>query len=268
MKKKIKKTLIIISAVIGTILLISLAYFLMAGEKSESLLGINGFYDSNKNLINPSLSVIGSIEGVKYITLKITVNNKDTIPLTFDVLSITPLEIASVKPANSLNILAGKTDFWTTGLIDVEPYEGKTQEFCVNVTSQKRPSLRESSSVSGCISIKIDPNPSGSFDISLISSVGEGDINPGCSENWVCSDWSTCSVNVQTRVCTDSNNCETALNKPLESQACTLITECNSANVGIRKCYSPIKYQTCLASGSWSGILSCTNTCTGQGVCS
>lgn len=45
-------------------------------------------------------------------------------------------------------------------------------------------------------------------------------IQPTCTENWSCTDWSTCSNNQQTRTCTDANNCGTIASKPVESQNC------------------------------------------------
>lgn len=42
-----------------------------------------------------------------------------------------------------------------------------------------------------------------------------------CTEDWVCSDWSSCSEGQQTRVCTDQNSCGTENDKPDESQTCT-----------------------------------------------
>jgi hypothetical protein len=44
---------------------------------------------------------------------------------------------------------------------------------------------------------------------------------PTCEENWVCDGWTTCSNGLQTRICTDSNSCETTLNQPVTSQSCT-----------------------------------------------
>jgi len=265
MKKKNIKYLWII----GIIAVISIVgYFVFIQGTPTNLVEVDGLYDANQNLIKSGLSVIGGVEGVKYITLKITIENKDSVSLNLKVKDMTPIEILSSKPANILTVNSGDTGSWVTGLIDVEPYEGKIQEFCVTVESEKIPALRESSEVSGCISIQVDPNPVGSFDISLNSNIGESAINPGCTESWDCSAFGTCSNSIQTRTCTDINNCGTALSKPSEQQTCVLITECNTANVGIRKCYSATKYQTCLASGSWSGILSCTNACTGQGICS
>jgi len=48
----------------------------------------------------------------------------------------------------------------------------------------------------------------------------EGGSPPNCTENWQCSDWSVCSNNIQTRTCTDANNCGTQNNKPGTNRSC------------------------------------------------
>jgi len=45
-------------------------------------------------------------------------------------------------------------------------------------------------------------------------------IIQGCQEKWTCTKWSECVNGVQTRTCTDENNCGTDLYKPFESQPC------------------------------------------------
>lgn len=45
---------------------------------------------------------------------------------------------------------------------------------------------------------------------------------PSCTESWSCSSWSACSNNLQTRACSDSNNCGTQNNKPPELQSCAV----------------------------------------------
>lgn len=45
---------------------------------------------------------------------------------------------------------------------------------------------------------------------------------PGCTPNWTCTSWSTCSSGTQTRTCTDSNNCGTATGQPALSQSCSV----------------------------------------------
>ncbi len=49
-------------------------------------------------------------------------------------------------------------------------------------------------------------------------------LERGCTENWTCTTWSACAGGTQTRTCTDSNNCGTIVNKPTESQSCTIGT--------------------------------------------
>jgi len=47
-------------------------------------------------------------------------------------------------------------------------------------------------------------------------------ITTSCTENWSCSDWSTCkSDGTQTRTCIDTNDCGTTKNKPPILQTCT-----------------------------------------------
>ena len=52
-----------------------------------------------------------------------------------------------------------------------------------------------------------------------------------CIENWSCMDWSACEGGVQTRTCTDLNNCGTEESKPPESQLCT-VEPVTGPNVG------------------------------------
>lgn len=53
-------------------------------------------------------------------------------------------------------------------------------------------------------------------------------INPdeNCVESWECSAWSECINEEQIRNCTETNQCETELNKPSELQSCE--EECES----------------------------------------
>ncbi len=52
--------------------------------------------------------------------------------------------------------------------------------------------------------------------------LGRFDLEIGCIESWQCSGWSSCVNNVQTRVCSDQNNCGTFINKPEGSKGCTV----------------------------------------------
>ncbi len=72
------------------------------------------------------------------------------------------------------------------------------------------------------------------------SGAGQGQVTqPICAPNWECSTWSECNwwecstwsgcaqfgrqtrQTMQTRICTDKNNCGVTANKPTESQSCT-----------------------------------------------
>ena len=49
-----------------------------------------------------------------------------------------------------------------------------------------------------------------------------------CEENWKCSNWSDCYITrIETRSCTDINNCNTTYNKPSIVQKCTFIPTCH-----------------------------------------
>jgi len=51
-------------------------------------------------------------------------------------------------------------------------------------------------------------------------------VDPGaCVESWSCSEWSECIDKLQTRTCTDENDCGTTIYKPSESQECQSCVE-------------------------------------------
>jgi len=56
-------------------------------------------------------------------------------------------------------------------------------------------------------------------------SSGNWSSAPPCTENWYCSDWTTCSNSVQNRTCSDRNKCGTAKNMPITNQACVSCQE-------------------------------------------
>lgn len=59
----------------------------------------------------------------------------------------------------------------------------------------------------------------------------DNDCATSCTENWTCAAWSACAGGVQTRTCTDSNNCGTTVNKPGEEQFC-VVTEIKNPFAG------------------------------------
>jgi len=85
---------------------------------------------------------------------------------------------------------------------------------------------------------------------------GSGRIST-CTPNWTCSEWSECIGNLQTRKCTDANNCGTGEGKPEETRPCPS-TPCIE---GSRACAGP-NVMECRG-GSWTKIETCPGGCAG-----
>jgi len=69
------------------------------------------------------------------------------------------------------------------------------------------------------ITIDKDSNSTGNV-IKEVEDIQQGEKE--CVSDWSCGSWSECSSSgMQTRICTDLNNCETNLDKPSEAQICT-----------------------------------------------
>ena len=59
-------------------------------------------------------------------------------------------------------------------------------------------------------------------DVYKITGLKHSGVKEGtCTESWTCTDWSSCSGKIQTRTCTDNNNCGTDDDKPDESKSCS-----------------------------------------------
>ncbi len=179
-------------------------------------------YDSNGKLIDTknTFSIVNNVPNVTFVSFGINVCNKDNLTLSFTTSSFTP---SSIKPTNTLTISPNQCSSFLTGLLNISSptYEGKTTNFCANVTSQAIPNQRNTRTVTACLSLTIlsdsisNPiNPN--FNVTVTGGAGVP-----CVENWNCGAWSVCSSGTQTRVCTDSNSCGTTGSKPLESQSCS-----------------------------------------------
>lgn len=72
-----------------------------------------------------------------------------------------------------------------------------------------------------------------------------------CQENWQCSSWGACPNDVQFRSCTDSNNCGTTFDKPLESRSCTSCQTQGQSCTSSSNCCSGLdcQYFQCVATG-------------------
>jgi len=89
---------------------------------------------------------------------------------------------------------------------------------------------------------------------------------PGCAPNWSCSAWSLCnSSKIQIRTCNDTKNCNTLLNKPIESQSCGTACSSKWSCSNWSSCHaSGYKVRTCTdsnACGSTAGILNQSYSC-------
>lgn len=219
------RTLWIVLGIIGAFLILM---FLSSNNKivdgeNTTFIQINSFFDKFGNPISEkALSVVNGVEGVKYITLKINVKNLDTVPLTFLVSEFT---VPTAKPTSSLIVGSSELKSFVTGLIDVEPYEGTTKQFCATVVSEKIPALREANNKSGCVNIRIDPNPSGNFNVTVEQGSSSNSTVPPaqCIPNWSCTAWGTCNNGIQGRSCTDVNNCNNQTGMPATTQSCTTV---------------------------------------------
>ncbi len=89
-----------------------------------------------------------------------------------------------------------------------------------------------------------------------------------CTPYWQCTNWSSCVSNIQTRICTDANNCGVTINKPAETQSCVSCT--NQCTNGTTQCSNSNGYVTCGDYNNdgcteWSSILT---SCTRCDICS
>jgi len=181
MKKKSHKVITIGIILIMLLLVGGLGYFFYNTLTSKQLLGINGYYDKNGNKISQSFlkqSVIGNVDGVAYITLAINVVNEDKYDGTFTIIDASPLDFKnSIAINSSINVKAGQTATWTSGLIPVKQWESKTVNFSVTVRATSN--VRATVDKTAQLSIDVKPDMPLTFSIGLNSSVNN---DPGANQ--------------------------------------------------------------------------------------
>ena len=92
---------------------------------------------------------------------------------------------------------------------------------------------------------------------------GGGGGSAGCTESWICTDWTECSNSVQKRVCADVNMCNTTVSKPTEKQDCVMPVICQAGE----KVCTGSKLMVCSALGTtWIEQQTCENGCS-NGAC-
>lgn len=81
---------------------------------------------------------------------------------------------------------------------------------------------------------------------------------PPCTPNWQCTNYGNCNGGIETRICTDQNNCGTTTNKPTETRCCDVCTE------GQKQCSAKKDTQTCVRETSgctrWQIPTTCPTT--------
>ena len=79
---------------------------------------------------------------------------------------------------------------------------------------------------------------------------------PPCTEDWSCTEWlpEICPVEeIQTRTCTDANECGTTVDKPAESQSCEYVPPVTGQTVIFRTDVEDDNYRFD-AAGSWIAV--------------
>jgi len=100
----------------------------------------------------------------------------------------------------------------------------------------------------------------------IILTTGGG--GSGCTPNWQCSSWSTCSGGQQARSCSDSNGCGTTNGQPVTTQACGS-TGCNALSF-ISGSVSPISVApggTYFLKCDYGSVVDSVETMPGSGDC-
>jgi len=76
-----------------------------------------------------------------------------------------------------------------------------------------------------------------------------------CTSSWNCTNWTSCTNNIKTRVCLDANSCGTLVGKPNETQTCTVTPTCTSS-------WNCTNWTECTSEGTQARTCSDSNRCT------
>lgn len=175
--------------------------------------------DSNTTITNCENTTFSTIEGSK--NLKVYVKDKAgneiflevsfTADISYPLISLSsPSEGASIESANFTYVVEdlgiANCSLLINGTVnstDDSITTSATQEFSITLTDD-----RYYWSVS-CVDNVNRENASEERNVII------------CTENWNCTEWSSCSDSQQTRTCTDLKSCGTTHSKPTESQSCS-----------------------------------------------
>lgn len=169
-----------ISLILVTFLVLGIGgYLYYSANAPKQAIAVLGYYDDNKNLIEgDTQSVVNNVEGVKYVTFQVNARNKDTVPLKFTMQDATPTPFYdSLDLTTEINAESNNYATWVSELVDIEVYEGTTQEFCVTIIGTSP--LRNSVPKTSCVSLVVEDNPTANFDVEIVDSVnGDPDYEP------------------------------------------------------------------------------------------
>lgn len=152
---------------LALLILVSAGYFMFTKGGEKPLLGIEGAYDEDGNIINSDTqAVVGDKEGVFFLKFNINVKNVDYVPLTFSIVSGTPEEFNIALPVNEITVEKGEYATWTTDLVDITPYVGTKQKF--TVTIQGDSPRRKSNQTTAVVEVEIKEDPVSAFDVNIV----------------------------------------------------------------------------------------------------
>jgi len=167
MKKKKDNTFALAILIIGIVAMLVIGLVIFSQDKkSKDLIEVGGYYDQNGNKILTSLAVVNGVEGVQYISLNINALNKDTVPLNFEIVGLSPTEFETQIQSSIKIADPNKYATWESGLIDISNFVGTNQTFEVSVKASAE-GLREPITKASHITLSIKPNPDASFDIDV-----------------------------------------------------------------------------------------------------
>lgn len=119
--------------------------------------------------------------------------------------------------ANGETVASGSTN--GSGILNqilwIKGYEGETSPVMTEYSPYTYLVTKDNQSTNGTIDMSSTVN----LNINL------GDETVTCSENWSCTDWSTCNNGTKTRTCMDANSCGTTSSQPIESETCEVVTD-------------------------------------------
>lgn len=177
-KSNNRTTLIGLGVFVVVVVLASLGYLFFGVLGNEQGLEITGYFDENGDEINTQeQAVVGGIEGVSYITVRVNAKNTDSVELEVELTEITPSFVEDAFDLTDTQIAApGETVSWDSDLIDIRPYIG-TQQTIVAKAKFSSASRQDSISTSApkTVTIEADASAAGSV---VVETTTEGDDDP------------------------------------------------------------------------------------------